>query len=416
MLFRSYCEAGHVTIAVDAPHACSVCGSTQLRQDEDVLDTWFSSWLWPFSTLGWPEDTAALKKFFPSDTLVTGPDIIFFWVARMIMASLEFLGDIPFADVYFTGMVRDLEGRKMSKSLGNSPDPLWLIDGAPAQEVGELFKKNPNYKEGVPAYGADAVRLTMVFLTPLGGDVRFDHTLVEMGQKFSNKLWNAARFVLMNLKTDQPVLKLQDIPRENLELADRWILARLHHTIALLDKALTDFRFNDATRALYDFVWGEYCDWYIELIKMRLYDDAHPAAQQTARSMAVHILDNILRLLHPIMPFITEEIWQSLPENEVPAAAVKTIMRQPYPKVADEWLDEAMETQMALLQQVIGAVRNIRGEMNVPPAKEAELILNGGDALSLQPYEHYIKKLARISGVHYNVARPPLVADRKSVV
>jgi valyl-tRNA synthetase len=409
-----YCDDGHVTITVDAPRACATCGSTNLHQDEDVLDTWFSSWLWPFSTLGWPESTAALKKFFPSDTLVTGPDIIFFWVARMIMASLEFLGDIPFTDVYFTGMVRDLEGRKMSKSLGNSPDPLWLIDGAPANDIGDSFKKNLNYKEGVPAYGADAVRLTMVFLTPLGGDVRFDHTLVEMGQKFSNKLWNAARFVLMNLKADQAVRPLAELPQENLELVDRWILARLHHTISLLDRALNDFRFNDATRALYDFVWGEYCDWYIELIKMRLYDDSQPVAQQTARSMAVHILDNILRLLHPIMPFITEEIWQSLPDSDQVNGRVKTIMTQAYPQVDEKWLDENIESQMALLQQVIGAARNIRGEMNVPPAKEAELILNAGEAglaLQLQPYEHYIKKLARISTVQYNVPRPPLVAS-----
>ncbi len=409
-----YCEQGHVTASVDAPEKCSVCGRKPLRQDEDVLDTWFSSWLWPFSTLGWPEQTADLKKFFPTDTLVTGPDIIFFWVARMIMASLEFMGDIPFTDVYFNGMIRDLEGRKMSKSLGNSPDPLWLINGATVAEMGDFAKKNLHYKDGVPAYGADAVRLTMVYLTPLGGDVRFEHTLVEMGQKFSNKLWNAARFVLMNLKEDQPILPFPAIPAAQLELADRWIVSRLHQTITAVDKFLNEFRFNDATRSAYEFVWGEFCDWYVELIKMRLYDESQPQAQQVARSVAVHVLDNVLRLLHPFMPFITEEIWQSLPDRQTGAGGVKSVMLQPWPQVNGSLIDEAIDTQMQLLQQVIGAVRNIRGEMNVPPAKEAGLILNAADGAlldRLRPYETYIRKLGRISAVQYNVARPHLAAS-----
>jgi len=407
------CENGHITVVINTPEACSTCGSKQLTQDEDVLDTWFSSWLWPFSTLGWPEQTASLKKFFPSNTLVTGPDIIFFWVARMIMASLEFMGDIPFRDVYFNGMIRDLDGRKMSKSLGNSPDPLWLIDGATPQEMGDFAKKNPLYREGVPAYGADAIRLTMVYLTPLGGDVRFDHTLVEMGQKFCNKLWNAARFVLMNVKEDRPVLELSAIPSDQLELADRWILSRLSQTAAAVDRSFNDFRFNDATRAIYEFVWGEFCDWYVELIKMRLYDETRPQAQQVACSIAVRVLDAVLRLLHPFMPFITEEIWQSLPMNESGAAAVKSIMLQPYPQPDPAALDTPAEAEMALLQSVIGAVRNIRGEMNVPPAKEAVLILNAEDSL-LQPlatYENYIRKLGRISVVHYQAERPALAAS-----
>ncbi|NLP12498.1 valine--tRNA ligase [bacterium] len=408
-----YCENGHNTVAVNAPAACSTCGSKQLAQDEDVLDTWFSSWLWPFSTLGWPERTASLKKFFPSNTLVTGPDIIFFWVARIIMASLEFMGDIPFRDVYFNGMIRDLDGRKMSKSLGNSPDPLWLIDGATPQAMGDFAKKNPLYREGVPAYGADAIRLTMVYLTPLGGDVRFDHTLVEMGQKFCNKLWNAARFVLMNVKEERPVLELSAIPSDQLELADRWILSRLSQTAAAMDRSFNDFRFNDATRAIYEFVWGEFCDWYVELIKMRLYDETRPQAQQVACSIAVRVLDSVLRLLHPFMPFITEEIWQSLPMKESGATAVKSIMLQPYPQPDPAALDKSAEAEMALLQSVIGAVRNIRGEMNVPPAKEAVLILNAEESL-LQPlrtHENYIRKLGRISAVHYQAERPALAAS-----
>jgi len=407
------CENGHITVAVDAPEACSTCGSRRLTQDEDVLDTWFSSWLWPFSTLGWPEQTASLKKFFPSDTLVTGPDIIFFWVARMIMASLEFMGDIPFRDVYFNGMIRDLDGRKMSKSLGNSPDPLWLIDGATPQEMGDFAQKNPLYRDGVPAYGADAIRLTMVYLTPLGGDVRFDHTLVEMGQKFCNKLWNAARFVLMNVREDRTVLELSAIPADHLELADRWILSRLSQTAAAVDRSFNEFRFNDATRAIYEFVWGEFCDWYVELIKMRLYDETQPQAQQVACSIAVRVLDSVLRLLHPFMPFITEEIWQSLPMNESGVTAVKSIMLQSYPLPDSATLDTAAEAEMALLQSVIGAVRNIRGEMNVPPAKEAVLILNAEESLlpTLRTHENYIRKLGRVSAVLYQAERPALAAS-----
>ena len=241
-----YCEHGHVTIAREEPKSCKECGSMQLRQDEDVLDTWFSSWLWPFSTLGWPEKTKDLETFFPTDTLVTGPDIIFFWVARMIMASLEFMGDVPFTDVYFNGMIRDLSGKKMSKSLGNSPDPLWLINGVENNQMNGFNKKNPSYKNGVPAYGADAVRLTMVYLTPLGGDIKFDHTLVELGQKFCNKLWNASRFVHMNLVENEPLLQLQDLNKTDIELADRWILSRLNQCIKTMNEAMQGFRLSDA--------------------------------------------------------------------------------------------------------------------------------------------------------------------------
>jgi len=409
-----YCEHDHITVAVDAPAACGQCGSRQLRQDEDVLDTWFSSWLWPFSTLGWPDKTADLAKFFPTQTLVTGPDIIFFWVARMIMASLEFMGDIPFDRVYFNGMIRDLDGKKMSKSLGNSPDPLWLIDGATPAAMGDFAAKNATYKNGVPSYGADAVRLTMVYLTPLGGDVRFDHTLVEMGQKFSNKLWNAARFVLMNLTGEERLMRPEEIPAEQLELADRWMLSRLNATVATLAQSLEEFRLNDATHALYDFVWGEFCDWYLELIKMRLYDESRPQARLIARSLAAYGLETIVRLLHPFMPFITEEIWQSLPEELQESGPVRTIMRQSYPAYEDGRIDESAERQMSLIQAVIGAVRNIRGEMNIPPAKEADLVLNTANpdlVLQIQPHAAYIEKLARTGPIRYNQPRPPLAAS-----
>lgn len=409
-----YCEKGHTLVRRETPTVCPECGSAALRQDEDVLDTWFSSWLWPFSTLGWPARTADLEKFFPTDTLVTGPDIIFFWVARMIMASLEFMGDVPFREVYFNGMIRDLDGRKMSKSLGNSPDPLWLIRGASVDEIGAFGKSNATYKNGVPAYGADAIRLTMVYLTPLGGDVRFDHTLVEMGQKFSNKLWNAARFVLMNLEEGEALLPIEAIAEERLELADRWILSRFHQALAEVDKALQEFRFNDATRAVYDFIWGEYCDWYVELIKKRLYDAADPEGRRVARSLATYLLENSVRLLHPFMPFITEEIWQNLPEIYQQPAAVRSIMLQPYPQTDPDRLDSRVEAEMALLQQVIGAVRNIRGEMNIPPAREADLILNSTDPAALDLIarnETYLHKLARVRDIRYNQSRPAATAS-----
>jgi valyl-tRNA synthetase len=405
------CDNGHLTIAREDPSFCHTCGSEKLEQDQDVLDTWFSSWLWPFSTLGWPDDTPELKKFFPTDTLVTGPDIIFFWVARMVMASLEFMGDIPFKDVYFNGMIRDLNGRKMSKSLGNSPDPLWLINGADKQAVDEFSRENPSYKKGVPSYGTDAVRLTMVYLTPQGGDVRFDHTLVEMGQKFCNKLWNAARFVLLNLDGKNPIAP-ENLSVEELELADRWILSRLYHAVHTVEKALTSFKFNEATQAVYSFVWSEFCDWYIELIKQRLYDESNPRGQGVASGVALFVLDNILRMLHPFIPFITEEIWHALPDSE--KKTPRTIMGQPYPRYQKKWIDNKLEGDMELLQQVIGALRNIRGEMNIPPVKKAELVINAHEKKRLsviQNNEIYITRLAGISNIHYDSKRPPLAAS-----
>ena len=409
-----YCPEGHVTVSTEDPQACATCGSKDIKQDEDVLDTWFSSWLWPFSTLGWPKDTADLKTFFPGDSLVTGPDIIFFWVARMIMASLEFMGDVPFKDVIFNGMIRDKNNRKMSKSLGNSPDPLWLIDGQDVAGMGEFAKKNPSYQKGVPAYGADAIRLTMVYLTPHGGDIRFDHTMVELGQKFSNKLWNAARFVLMNLDENQPLLSLEEIKDDEFELADKWILSRLNRAIGVVDKSLAEFKMNDATHAVYSFIWSEYCDWYIELIKKRLYDENNSRAQQVARSLAVYVLDNIIRLLHPLMPFITEEIWQSLPDSLKKNDKTETIMLQPYPIADLNRVDKKMERRMILVQQVVGALRNIRGEMNVPPSKEAEIIVHCPDEKKqsiIKNNESYLTRLARLAKISYDSKRPPASAS-----
>lgn len=404
-----YCENRHVTVAVHPPERCTTCSSGQLQQDEDVLDTWFSSWLWPFSTLGWPNKTRDLEKFFPTDTLVTGPDIIFFWVARMIMASLEFMGDIPFRDVYFTGMIRDLQGRKMSKSLGNSPDPLWLFNGATPNELGDFGKDEDTAKRGIPAYGADAVRMTMVYLTPRGGDIQFDHSLVELGQKFSNKLWNAARFVLMNLDDAEPLISVKDLRVEDLELADRWILSRMHKAIQVVNKGLAHFHFNEATHALYHFVWSEYCDWYLELLKLRLYDETQTRRRQVARSLATYVLDQIVRLLHPIMPFITEEIWQSLPEKFRDKDRIASLIAQPFPEAEQQWINLSIEKEMDLLQQVISAVRNIRGEMNVSPAQEAELMIKSTDASKTGVVAHHameIQKLAKVSKIEFSGDKP----------
>jgi valyl-tRNA synthetase len=396
------CENGHATAHRTDPTACPECGSRRLEQDPDVLDTWFSSWLWPFSTLGWPESTDDLKAFFPTDSLVTGPDIIFFWVARMIMASIEFTGEVPFRDVYFNGMIRDLSGRKMSKSLGNSPDPLWLIDGADAKTVGEFAKHNPSYKAGVPAYGADAIRLTMVYQTPLGGDVHFDHPLVEMGQKFANKLWNASRFVMMNLDES----RVLEAPAKRAgsgraDLADRWIMSRLNNAAGEIRSALEQFRFNEAAQAYYRFVWSEFCDWYLELAKPRLYAKEDPGAQDAARATALYALESILRLGHPFMPFITEAIWQALPVPAEPAPAVHTILNRPYPKEDPSLRDDEAEAAIALVQEAVGAVRNIRSGMNVPPERKAKLIVrgNGAKCRLLSDHAVWFDKLANVESV-----------------
>jgi valyl-tRNA synthetase len=396
------CGNGHMFASRHDPDKCPECEDNRLNQDPDVLDTWFSSWLWPFSTLGWPEETDDVKAFFPSNILATGPDIIFFWVARMIMSSLEFMGDIPFEDVYFNGMIRDIRGKTMSKSLGNSPDPLWLIQGADKNTVKDFATKNPSYKEGVPPYGADAIRMTMVYLTPLGGNINFDHTLVEFGQKFCNKLWNASRFVLMNLDEDGIVYDLNVIPRKNLDLSDRWILSRLQNTIHNVRKQLETFRFNDATRSLYEFVWGEYCDWYLELIKPRLYDKEKAETRLAAQTVVLTVLDAILRLMHPFMPFITEEIWQALPRDIKKESSAPSIMIQTYPCVNKHYLDTKADTEMKLLQKTIGTIRTIRSEMNIPLERKASIIVTGPkDKLQLLAvYQNHVRQMAMVEELH----------------
>ena len=340
-----YCRnggCGEITVARNDPSECAKCGGRDLEQDPDVLDTWFSSWLWPFSTLGWPDETPSLTKFYPGSTLVTGPDIIFFWVSRMIMAGLEFVGEVPFKDVYLNGIVRDHLGRKQSKSLGNGIDPIQVVK----------------------LYGADALRYTVIAGAGAGTDQHLNHENLEEsfgpGRNFANKLWNAGRFALINLGEDA-VPALAEVTSD-LEPADRWILSRLSRRTAEITDALEKFRLNEAAAGAHAFFWGEVADWYLEMIKPRLRGDLGETSKRAAQATLVTVLDRTMRLLHPIMPFITEAVWQKLPwrEGNPPSLIVAE-----WPRPVAEWEDAAVEGVINELQELIGAVRNIRAEYGV---------------------------------------------------
>jgi valyl-tRNA synthetase len=350
-----YCQScGEITVAREDPTACATCGSSALVQDPDVLDTWFSSWLWPFSTLGWPDETPALARFYPNNTLATGPDIIFFWVARMIMAGIEFTGEVPFRDVYLNGIVRDHLKRKMSKSLGNGIDPL----------------------EVVRLYGADALRYTLIAGAAAGTDQYLNYQNLEEafgpGRNFANKLWNAGRFALMNLG-DEEVPTLEAVSG-SLEPSDRWILSRLSRAIREETELLERFRLNDAALAGYAFFWGELADWYLEMAKPRLRGELGDRSRDAARATLAHTLDLTLRLLHPIVPFITETVWQRLPGR---VGDAPSLMVAKWPEPMPEWEDDAVEAGVAELQELIGAVRNIRSEYGVQPGARVRLRVVG---------------------------------------
>jgi len=371
-----YCANGHMVVSGEEEDPCGTCGSTAWRQDEDVLDTWFSSWLWPFSTLGWPHTNDDLEDFYPTDVLVTGPDIIFFWVARMVMAAEEITGRVPFHTVHLHGLVRDEQGRKMSKSLGNSPDPIDLID----------------------RYGADAIRFTMLMLTPTGTDVPFGEKKIEMGRNFANKLWNAARFIQMNLG-DGPAPALAFGTRS---LADRWLASRLCRVSAESGIALDELRMNDLARGLYAFTWNDYCDWYIEMAKVRL--SAGPDAAVEAKAGVLAGIDAIVRLLHPLIPFVTEEIASHLPLGR------ERLIIAPLPR-ADEYPDDpAAEEDFSVLQEVVIAIRNIRSEMNVPPGREAAVTLRAAGAVArvAREQEDSIRALAKVAHLEVGegIAKP----------
>jgi valyl-tRNA synthetase len=369
-----YCDdCGHVMVLREAPASCRSCGSSVVRQDEDVLDTWFSSWLWPFSTLGWPEENDDLDYFYPTDTLVTGPDIIFFWVARMIMAGLEFRGKIPFTHVYYTSIIRDIKGRKMSKSLGNSPDPLDVID----------------------EYGADALRFTVLYLAPLGQDVYYSNEKCEIGRNFANKIWNAGRFLLMNKGT---IPYTPDAEHAYADAVDEWIESRLHSTIKDLTRALERFHVNDATKLLYDFIWRDFCDWYLEMIKHRFYEAEESSVREATLARSLRIFETALRLLHPFMPFITEELWWALHERQ----PGQSIMIEPWPVAERKKIHTSAEEQIGEIQSLVTAVRSIRGEMNVPPSKETELHVKSAEQSKIEAVKKfgvYLARLAKISDI-----------------
>jgi len=378
-----------------------------LRQDDDVLDTWFSSALWPFSTMGWPEKTAELDKFYPGNVLVTGFDIIFFWVARMIMMGLKFMGDVPFREVYIHGLIRDQDGQKMSKSKGNIIDPLNLIDGIDLESLltartAGLMQEHlrpaiekatrQQFPNGIDAYGCDALRFTFAALATTGRDIRFDFGRIEGYRNFCNKLWNAARYVLMN--TDQ----IDDGDIE-LSAADHWIRARLDHVIAAVNEQLTAYRLDLAAQAIYEFTWHEFCDWYLELSKPVLQsDDASAALQRGTRQTLISVLESLLRLMHPFMPFITEEIWQQV----APRAGVEadTIMLRPYPaSTGDGARQDAAVADIEWVRQFILGIRQIRGEMDISPGKLLPVILQNSDETDATRADTYLPLLQRLGRV-----------------
>ncbi len=338
-----YCEdCGGITVSVGDPDKCCKCGSTALTQDEDTLDTWFSSALWPFSTLGWPDETADLKHYYPTNTLVTGYDIIGFWVSRMIFSALEYTGQVPFDTVLIHGLVRDAQGRKMSKSLGNGIDPLEIID----------------------QYGADALRFSLATGNSPGNDMRFLPEKIEASRNFANKLWNANRFILMNLDEDEPA---PHIPA-NLSTEDKWIISRFNKLVKVVQNSLENFELGIAVQNLYDFIWDVFCDWYIEIAKIRLNGD-NEEGKKTAKAVLVYVMSNTLKLLHPFMPFITEEIWLALPHDG------ESIMISEWCKYDDALNFPAEEEAMERIMTAIKAIRNRRAEMNVPPSKKAKLFI-----------------------------------------
>ena len=412
-----YDEDGEIFVARDEAGALEKAEThhghaVELRQDEDVLDTWFSSALWPFSTLGWPERTPELGRYYPTSVLVTGFDIIFFWVARMIMMGQKFMAEVPFREVYIHGLIRDQDGQKMSKSKGNVLDPLDLIDGI---ELGPLVEKRTSgmmqphlrqriekatrrqFPDGIPAFGTDAVRFTFAALATTGRDIRFDLGRVEGYRNFCNKIWNAARYVLMNTEGEDcgPEGEMQ------FNLVDRWIRSRLARTVREVREAFEGYRLDLAARALYEFTWNEFCDWYLELSKPILQsEDSSEAERRATRRTLVEVLEGLLRLMHPIMPFITEEIWQRV----APLAGVtgETIMRQPCPE-SDDWTeDEGAERELEWIKGFVLGIRQIRGEMNISPGRELPVILqeaSDSDLRCAELHGRFLTRMVRLEGI-----------------
>ncbi|BAV33196.1 valyl-tRNA synthetase [Sulfuricaulis limicola] len=412
-----YDADGHIYVARNAAEAHAQARKKHglevpLEQDEDVLDTWFSSALWPFSTLGWPGQTKELKTFYPTSVLVTGFDIIFFWVARMIMMGLKFTGEVPFREVYIHGLVRDAHGQKMSKSKGNILDPIDLIDGIDLETLvakrtrglmqPQMAKKieqatRKEFPNGIPAYGTDALRFTFASLATQGRDIKFDLGRIDGYRNFCNKLWNAARYVLMNTEGQDCGLS----GKIELTAADRWIVSRQQEVAAEVESAFREYRFDLASQAIYSFIWHEYCDWYLELSKVVLTDThSRPEQLRGTRRTLVQVLETALRMLHPVMPFITEEVWQRVAKLAGKTGA--TLMREPYPRPERNLIDAAASEEMRWAMAVITGVRNIRGEMDISPAKPLPLMFQDGspaDKKYLEANRPYLAALARAESI-----------------
>jgi valyl-tRNA synthetase len=402
----------------EARESHGIAASVPLRQDDDVLDTWFSSALWPFSTQGWPEQTHALKSYYPTSVLVTGFDIIFFWVARMIMMGLKFTGDVPFRDVYIHGLIRDQDGQKMSKSKGNVIDPLDIVDGISLDAL--LAKRTTGlmqpqmrpaieratrkqFPEGIAAYGTDALRLCLARLATQSRDLRFDMTRVEEYRNFCNKLWNAARFVFMNVEN-------QEIAADGaqMSLADRWVRSRLEVMLARIEEGFTGYRLDVVANALYDFTWHEYCDWYLEFSKAALQSDgASAAAKAATRFTLISTLEVLLRALHPVAPFISEEIWQRV--RPLVGAKCPSIMRCAFPLAAEFAADAQAEAEMRRVMDFVLGIRQIRGEMDIPPSRKLEVLLQNAGTDDLDRLSRNLQYLTRLAGIE-----PPRVLETQA--
>jgi len=421
-----YDDAGKIYVGRDEAEVRkkhSLAPGVALTQDPDVLDTWFSSALWPFSTLGWPDQTPALNQFYPTSVLVTGFDIIFFWVARMIMMGMKFVGDVPFKHVYITGLIRDENGDKMSKSKGNVIDPIDIIDGITLEDLvskrtaglmqphlapGIEKKTRKQFPEGIAPYGTDALRFTFASLAGPARDINFDLGRVGGYRNFCNKLWNGARFVLMTVESDAGQGDLVGAAEPS--VADRWIVSRFAATLAQVERALTDYRFDFAATALYEFTWYQFCDWYLELTKPVLQSEATTEAQKRGtRRTLVTMLEALLRALHPLMPFITEEIWQRVHPLAAPLLAaqnsradqksVDSVMQAKYPNATDYAADAEADAEVSWMQQFILAVRQIRGEMDIAPSRKIPLLLQNAPARERALVDKHLSYLSRLAGL-----------------